>query len=80
VPEATLYPHQKTSKYFPENGNHVSMASWTFLAYHARVLVFQRPARTRAPAQARKGQQRPAAFQAAFTGAQRESRPHKTAD
>jgi hypothetical protein len=56
------------------------MASWTFLAYHARVLVFQRPARTRAPAQARKGQQRPAAFQAAFTGAQRESRPHKTAD
>ena len=38
VPDATLYPHKETSKYFPESGN-LSMASWTFLTYHARVLL-----------------------------------------
>ena len=39
MPEATLYPHRETSKFFPESGNLSRVASWTFLTYHARVLL-----------------------------------------
>jgi DNA-binding MarR family transcriptional regulator len=39
VPDFKLYRHQKTSNTFPESGNFIRVAGWTFLTNHARVLL-----------------------------------------
>jgi hypothetical protein len=39
VPDFKLRPHHETSNCFPETGNLLRVANWTFLTNHARVLL-----------------------------------------
>ena len=39
MPDFKLYRHHKTSNTFPEPGNLIRVAGWTFLTNHARVLL-----------------------------------------
>ena len=39
MPDINLCRHLETSNTFPESGNFIRVASWTFLTNHARVLL-----------------------------------------